>query len=84
MFPEGSPAAASGTERTFDGFSYSFAAKQPTGLDMYRCIRQKTCSALMFVHPDTGEIRFEGDHSHDVNAVRFVVSLSVQSAFFRR
>lgn len=74
-FPEGPPAAASGNERTVYGFSYSFAAMQPTGLDMYRCVREKTCSALMFVHPDTGEIRFEGDHSHDVNAVRFIMKM---------
>lgn len=70
-FPKDPLAAAPGNHRTVDGFSYSFVAKQPTGLDMYRCVREETCSALMFVHPETGEIRFENQHSHDVNAVRF-------------
>ncbi|KAH7705816.1 hypothetical protein AAVH_26970 [Aphelenchoides avenae] len=67
-FPKDPLAAAPGNHRTVDGFSYSFVAKQPTGLDMYRCVREETCSALMFVHPETGEIRFENQHSHDVNA----------------
>jgi hypothetical protein len=73
---EESPNLQPDNTRGVDGFSYAFVLRLPNGLDMYRCERKDACSVLMFMHPQTGEVQFQNEHTHDAVGEKAMVLLN--------